>query len=212
MGKDGRRDPIGWISEPWEITDDVINEIRLTPRFAMRETHGDGPAKIRSVDDFLISGARGLVSMRVADIPQNIDVFLATAVLYRSIAPRVPLRAFSVGYAHAYKNVPLDRGHADLATIVVVPPGGTPRAAKLRTQPFGAARSPANWGRVTQCARWALSQIFGIDLYAYVDDCFCLEPFDTAESAFRVVKRFNELFGSPSKKGRRARRPIRSSF
>ena len=105
------------MSDPWVITDDVRNAAPLTPRFAIRESRGGGPAKIRSVDDFWISGVNDLVSMQGADIPQNIDVSLASAVLYRSIAPIVSIRAFAIDYSNAYKNAPLCREKADLSTI-----------------------------------------------------------------------------------------------
>ena len=65
----------------------------------------------------------------------------------------------------------------------------------MRTQPFGAARSPANWERVPRFAQLALALLCGVDLKVYAGDCICIEPEATCRSAFHATKGFGALLG-----------------
>ena len=67
--------------------------------------------------------------------------------------------------------------------------------AKLRTQPFGSTRAPANWGRVTALIQWILIAYFGAHLEIYVDDCFVVEPAETIQSAFSRTRLVIEMGG-----------------
>ena len=65
----------------------------------------------------------------------------------------------------------------------------------MRSQPFGSRRAPANWARVTQFLKWALSTFFGIHIAIYVDDVHGSEPVSTCKSAFRTIKAVCALLG-----------------
>ena len=128
-------------------------------------------------------------------MPHALDTCLALAVLYEHISPAIQLYAFAVDFAHAYKHVPLLRSQGEFATVIIQPKEGEPLMSQLRTQPFCSRRSPANWGRVTAFARWVLERVFGLFLATYVDDCFSLEPWETAESADETANEVSRLLG-----------------
>ena len=151
--------------------------------------------KIRLLGDFRAIGVTDYVSAPDTEIPQDLDVFPATAALYQSRFPNLPLGAFSVVYAHAYKNVPLCRDQREFVTIALTPPAGSPKAARLRAHSFVSARAPANWVRVTRFVQWALGLLFGVDLKLYVGDCYGIEPIATRSSAFYATKGCNALLG-----------------
>ena len=53
----------------------------------------------------------------------------------------------------------------------------------MRTHPFGSARAPSNWGRVTHFDQFVLRKIFGLVAFVYVDEAALVGPFRTANSA-----------------------------
>ena len=70
-----------------------------------------------------------------------------------------PSRAASIGassldFAHAYKHVGSAADQLDYATLVLSGSSGAQIMEGLRTQPFGGARSPVNWERVTSVAEF----------------------------------------------------------
>ena len=151
----------GWVTEPTSISDDMLKSIALTPRFAIDESRGDRVAKFRLIEDVRAIGVEAILSASDTEIPQDLDVFRAAASFYQDRHPWGRLHAFSVDYSHAYKNIPLREDQKGYAAIVLTPPEGSPIAARLRTQAFGAARAPANWTRVTRFAQWAMATLFG---------------------------------------------------
>ena len=130
-------------------------------------------------------------------MPDNLNTMLATANFLKKLNPDACLLAFSVDFRHAYKNIPMCRLQGDFARIAVSPPHGEPLMAELRTQPFGARRAPANWGRVTAFAQWVLAKFCFVFLAKYVDDCFTTEPAGACHSAFETVKSVCGLLGFP---------------
>ena len=144
----------GWASEPVPINDAILGAIPLTPRFAAQGKKG---AKIRLIDDFSASGINDIVATIDTDVPENLDAMLALSNFYYKLNPDVSLQAFSVDFQHAYKNVPMCRHQGEFAQILLSPPEGELLVAELRTQPFGARRAPANWGRVTAFSQWILA-------------------------------------------------------
>ena len=186
----------GWISRPVPITTEVMQSLPLTPRFALVEEHGlDTEPKIRLIDDFKASGVNSLLASLDTCVPQGLDVFFSAISFFKLLDPNVELNTFTEDFSHACKTVGLPIAQSKFATIVLAPPDGPPHVASLRTQPFGSARAPANWGRVATFIQHVLQRVFGVTAFVYVDDVFVVEPVDTIGSAREVLKTVCEVFG-----------------
>ena len=122
----------------------MLQSVARTTRFAIPESHGGRETQIRLIGDFRAGGFNDVVAVPDTEIPQDLDVFLATAAPYQARCPKLPPHAFSGDYSIAYKNVPRCRDQHEFATIAFTPPEGSPQAARLRTQPCGPARAPDN--------------------------------------------------------------------
>ena len=193
---------LGWVTEPIPLTDEISNAMPLTPRFAQDEQHGLQDEKIRAIDDFKASGINDILSTMDTAVPDTLDAFLGMATYYSLIQHEPDLLAFTADFPHAYKHVGIPVRHAGFATIILAPPSGPLHVATLRTQPFGSSRAPANWGRVTRFIQFILERIFGVVIFVYVDDCFCIEVATTVQSALKCFTGVCELFGfslSPTK-------------
>ena len=185
----------GWLTAPIPLGDTIAASTQLTPRFAKSEQHGAEPAKIRLLDDFKAPGINEMLDTLETSIPDCIDVFLAHATFAKSILPECTLLAASVDFKHAYKHIGISADQQHLATLLIAPPFGPLVTTKLRTQPFGSARAPANWCRVTNFVKWHLALLFRINLSVYVDDCFVVEPAATIQSAFDTILSVCALLG-----------------
>ena len=194
-GKTLREIKSGWLSDPVPLNDDMAASVQLTPRFAVFEQHGDGPRKVRVIDDFKASGVNSTLSMSDTSIPDGLDVFLSLVIYYQSISPGCDLRAGSVDFKHAYKNIGISNDQSEYTAVLLGPPSGGLLVSHLRTQPFGSARAPANWGRVTALLKWILAEFFGISLPIFVDDCFLVETAETVKGAFECVTKVIQLLG-----------------
>ena len=64
--------------------------IAITPRFAIDEPQGGRPSKIRLIDDFRAIGFNAIVSAADTEIPQGLDVSLATVDLFQARRPDFP--------------------------------------------------------------------------------------------------------------------------
>ena len=192
----------GWVTQPVPVSDSLLNMIPLSHRFAIAEEH-DGPGtKIRVIDDFKASMVNDLLSMEDTAVPQNLDVFFGMTSMFAQLGCARPLKACVMDFAHAYKQVGILPSQLDFATIVLPDHSGTPMVASLRTQPFGSSRAPANWARVTNFVQFVLLKLCNVWLGIYVDDCFCVEPEHTIESASNCIKAVCALLGlqlEPSK-------------
>ena len=201
-GKTLREVSLGWLSEPTPLDDTTAATIQLTPRFAKNEQHGTSAQKVRLLDDFKVSGINSMLDTAETSVPDSLDVFLSLATYTKSIQPECDLKAASVDFKHAYKHIGISPDQAHLATLLLAPPTGPLMTAKLRTQPFGSARAPANWRRVTNFVKWLLSLLFRINLCVYVDDCFIVECAATIQSAYDSIHSVCALLGlvlEPSK-------------
>ena len=187
----------GWVSTPSTITTEDMATLPLTPRSPKTEQHGANNPKTRLLDDFRASGINELAATQDTDVPDTLDAALSIASLYEKLKPGIQLNVCAVDFRHAYKNIPIAADQQNLATIALAPPVGPAMKATLKTQPFGAARAPANWARVAAFLRWICARMFGIAVYVYVDDCFLVEPTTTIGSAFRTFKNVCDLFGLP---------------
>ena len=137
----------GWVSQPSSITAHDLASIALTPRFAINDSHGGRPTKIRLIDDFRASGVNDIVTMADTEIPQDLDVFLANVAFYQRVDPSCQIEAFSLDYAHAYKNAPLCRDQQQFATIVITPPRKGHRRQPGFVPSRSAPREPPPIGR-----------------------------------------------------------------
>ena len=96
----------GWITEPIPLSAADTKRPRA-PRFAIPEQHWNSPEKFRAIDDFRASGLNDTVSVSDANIPQGLDGFIAICSARQRLLNHRELLAFSVYFAHAYKQVPL---------------------------------------------------------------------------------------------------------
>ena len=120
-------------------------------------------------------------------MPDCLDVFFALAAYFSLVKPGCSLRAASVDFCHAYKNVGIAPGQEEFSSVLLRPPSGPLLVAQLRAQPFGSSRAPANWGRVTALLKWIFLRLFGIVLAVFVDDCYLVEPSLAVECAYFCV-------------------------
>ena len=185
----------GWISPPQELNAETSASLNLTPRFAIFGQHGNGPMKVRIIDDMKASDVDDVTSTKDTAVPDSLGVFLAAASYYRLIRPGCDLLAASSDFCHAYKTLGIPEDNGLFSTVLLGPPAGPLMVSRLRTQPFGSTRAPANWGRVARLLQWALLTRFGVYLPIYVDDCFLIEPAETAEIAYLRANIFNALCG-----------------
>ena len=185
----------GWLTAPVPLTPLMAETIALTPRYIIEEQHGDRKTKTRLIDDFRASGVNNLISTVDTNIPGNLDVFLAVATFYKLISPSARLLATVVDYKNAYKNLPVCKQHDEFAAILIGPPTGELMVAYLRTLLFGSRRSPASWARITGFAQWVMLQLGSVFLAVYIDDCFTVEPAETAHSSLAVVRALNRALG-----------------
>ena len=194
-GKSIREVEAGWLSPPVELNKELSETVNLTPRFAIYEQHGNGPRKLRVIDDMKASGANAITTTNDTAVPDSLDVFLAVSSYYRLIRPGCDLLAASSDFCHAYKTLGIPEDHGLYSSILLGPPAGPLMVTRLKTQPFGSTRAPANWGRVTRLIQWILLTCFGIFLPIYVDDCFLIEPAETARSAYLCANVLINLCG-----------------
>ena len=200
--KTNREAEMGWASTPVPLDEHVARRLPLSPRFGIWEQHGNGPRKIRVIDDFKASKVNDLLSTSDTCVPETLDVFLAMLMAHGRHNSKAELQAFSLDFAHAYKQVAVDAARADFATIVLSNYEGVPHVATLKTQSFGPRRAPANWGRVAAFLKFALERLFSIWVAIFVDDVFSAVPKPLDGQSFRVVKEVCGIFGfllSPSK-------------
>ena len=176
------------MTEPVDITDELARTVPLTPRYAIKEQHGDQKQKIRLIDDFRASAVNAIVATDDTNVPENLDVFFSITSFLRLAAPGCLLKCATLDFSHAYKHVPIQENQKEFATIVVAPPAGPLKIATLRTQPFGSKRAPANWPRVKNFIKWVLLTLFRIVISVYVGDIFLIETSETIDSAFTTVK------------------------
>ena len=192
----------GWVTTPVPLTEHVAQNLPLSPRFGIWEQHGNGPKKVRVIDDFKASKVNDLLALADTCVPETLDVFLAMLVAHGHHGPATELLAYSVDFAHAYKQVAVDATQADFATIVLSNYEGAPHVATLKTQPFGSRRAPANWGRVAAFLKFALERLFSIWVGVFVDDLFSATFGPLSARAFSIVKEVCAIFGfllSPEK-------------
>ena len=190
----------GWISTPVPVSE-VHPSVPLTPRFALGQDRTPG-AEIRMVGDFRASGVNFALSLVDTSIPDGLDSILALRSAYQRALGGRRLMACSVDFAHAYKHIPLLASQAELASIVFPNIEGEPLVGRLRTQPFGSSRAPANWARVPEFIKFVLLKLFRAALLVFVDDCFTGEPQETIASSLDSIKVVCKIFGfelEPSK-------------
>ena len=178
----------GWLAPPRPITPEILQNTPLTPRFAIREQHGDQAEKIRLIDDFKASGLNLTLDMSDTCIPDALDSAITICRQFGVESPGQQLNIFTVDFKHAYKNVAVASRDLKYTSIIVAPPRGPPVACTLLVQPFGSRRAPANWGRVTRFLQHVLERLFSIHVCVFVDDVYCIEPVTTVSSAFHCVK------------------------
>ena len=93
----------GWTSPPKERTAGIAESLNLTPRFAIFEQHGNGPRKVRIIDDMGTSGVNSITATNDTAVPDSLDLFLAASYYYRLIRPGRDMLGKSSDFFHAYK-------------------------------------------------------------------------------------------------------------
>ena len=144
--------------------------------------------KIRVVYEFRASRADDLLSLEDAAAPRNLDVFFGAESMFAQLGSARPLGACVTDFAREYKHVGITSPHLDFAPIAFPDPRGTHMVAPLRTQPPGPSRAPANWERVANFLQFVLTKLCKVRMGIYVDDCSCLEPDHTIESASNFTR------------------------
>ena len=185
----------GWLSTPVPITTELAETKQLSSRFAIVKRRAGGTDKVRFVGDLRASAVNETLTMHDTAVPDSLDVFFAISSYFRLLQPGCPIKAGSVDFPDAYKSVGICEGQEEFSSVLSGPPSGPLLVSRLRAQPFGSARAPANWGRVTALLKWILAKFFGIGLSVFVEDCFIIVPAETCEGAFARINEIIELRG-----------------
>ena len=78
---------------PALVTKSMIGSVSWVPRCAIRESRGGNSANARLIGDCRAAGINDITSLVGADIPGDLDAFLAMVSYYRKIAPDVETRS-----------------------------------------------------------------------------------------------------------------------
>ena len=184
-----------WITTPGPITDETLRDFPLTPRFAIAENHGLGREKIRLIDDCKISELNKTLEMFETSVPDSLNVALTMARTHSMTWRQLTLQLVIVDFSHAYKHIGIDQNQHFYAHIALLSPTGIPMHCRLNTQPFGSARAPANWARMTNAFGFLLMRLFALWVAIYVDDCYTIEPDGTAQSALDTLNGLAKILG-----------------
>ena len=159
----------GFQNQP-PLTDELAETANLSPRFAIFEQHGDGPRKVRIIDDLRASGVNAVTSTHDTSVPDSLGVFLSTAAYYRLLSPECNIMAAPTDFCHAYKTIGISPHQEAFTAVLLGPPSGPLQVSHLQTQPFGSTRAPGNWARVAKLTQWVILTYFGVFLPIFVDD------------------------------------------
>ena len=88
----------GWVTEPIDLNDALAGSTPLTPRFAIREQHGEQKPKIRLIDDFRASEINAIVETVDTNIPDSLDVFTALTSYFKLVAPECQLMCSTMDF------------------------------------------------------------------------------------------------------------------
>ena len=122
-------------------------------------------------------------------------MFLARPAYLRDFDTAGYAMSSALDFSHAYKNEPIPESQLEFATIIIAGPNGAPQTATLRSHPYGSRRAPANWARVAQFPKWAISAIFSIPIDVRVGDFHWSGQTSNCESALRTAKALCVLRG-----------------
>ena len=112
------------------------------------------------IDDFRASGVSSTASVSDTNIPDGLDSLLAMCSAYQRLVRGRRVLVCSVDFSHAYKNIPPPVEQEHFASIIFPNKEGEPLVGRLRTQPLGSSRAPANWGRVAEFIKFLLVGFF----------------------------------------------------
>ena len=121
----------GWISSPAPLTAHTAATVSLTPRYAIYEQHGNGPRKVRIIDDLKASGVNSITTTKDTAVPDSLDTFLALTSYYLLIKPECELKAASSDFCHAYKNVGIPPDDGGYSSVLLGPPSGPLLVSRL---------------------------------------------------------------------------------
>ena len=140
----------------------------------MRESHGDGPPKIRLVDDYKISGIHATLDLLETSAPGALNTTLLMSRTHAHSWKQVSLLMVIADCAHAYKRLGVDFSQPFLAHVEILAPTGIPMYASLNTQPFGSAWGPphthtpphpSNWARITDFFEFSPRKLFPLVMH-----------------------------------------------
>ena len=88
----------GWVTEPIDLTEFNKTSTPLTPRYAIREQHGNQPSKVRLIDDFRASWVNAIIETEDTNIPDSLDAFIAVASYIKILAPGCQLMCGAMAF------------------------------------------------------------------------------------------------------------------
>ena len=129
---------MGWITEPTDVTQAILETVPPTPRYGITEQHGKQAAKLRLIVDFRASGINETVETDDTSIPDNLEVFVGLASYCKLSTPCCSLHA-GLWVLRTPINALLYSGAGrNSRQFYYGPPpthtGGPPKVAHLRTQ------------------------------------------------------------------------------
>ena len=192
----------GWLGPLGVVSERLLDETLITPRFCIKEQHGNQDVAYRVIGDLKRSKLNDNLKQWDTYFPEAIERFFAIAREMGEITKEKPLE-WAGDFHKAYNNVALSQQSVKYAVVGVFnPEDGKVYAFRLKVLPFGGARPPAKWGRVAKFAQTTLMKILKIATGCFVDDLYNCEAESTAVSPFTTARELIKLLGlqlSPKK-------------
>ena len=90
----------GWMTEPIELTELAKTTTPLTPRYAIKEQHGEQLPEIRPIGDFRPSTINAIIETDDTNIPDSLDAFIAISSYFKILAPSFQLMCATMDFDH----------------------------------------------------------------------------------------------------------------
>jgi len=153
----------------------------LTARFGVQQRTSKGGFKIRTIDDFSMSGVNSTITLTDVIRHDHVDDLADVAAAIHHAGHQVVF--IKADFKNAYRTVPVMPEHQCFVELVVRDTD-TKRWVTIKqwALPFGAIAAVYGWERVGAAITQVLRSM-GLPVLRYVDDLFLAVPVEAADAA-----------------------------